>query len=433
MLHPSSCMRTRNADAAGTLAVRHSSESSKVMSPGSASACASACSVLRARSGSETDPALHVERDRVSVSTLDLAKVESGTVKPKMTELSLDDLRRAVGREFEHVAVVKDIGFSVEVAAGLPETVVTDAQRLRQILTNLLANAFKFTERGEVRLELKLADGGWTATSGSLDDAPAVLALAVSDTGIGIAADEHHRIFEAFSQADGTSARAYGGTGLGLSISRELVTLLGGEITVISAPGEGSIFTVFLPLGAAAPPAVRPSDNEVVTQNPPPARSDAGDVAPRAPAATPQPGAGQGPVPTPGESDFHGTMVLVVDDDFRNIFAMTALLERGNAVVTVAESGAAALALLAPGSGIDIVLMDIMMPVMDGYATIRAIRDLDHLKALPIIAVTGKAIPGERQRCIDAGANDFVPKPVNTTELLAALRPWLPATARPAG
>jgi CheY-like chemotaxis protein len=125
--------------------------------------------------------------------------------------------------------------------------------------------------------------------------------------------------------------------------------------------------------------------------------------------------------------------VLVVDDDFRNIFAMTALLERGNAVVTVAESGAAALALLAPGSGIDIVLMDIMMPVMDGYATIRAIRDLDHVKALPIIAVTGKAIPGERQRCIDAGANDFVPKPVNTTELLAALRPWLPATARPAG
>ena len=364
---------------------------------------------------------------------LDLAKVESGTVTPKMTELSLADLLRAVGREFEHVAVVKDIGFAVEVAAGLPETMVTDTQRLRQILTNLLANAFKFTERGEVRLELTLADGGWTATSGSLDDAPAVLALAVSDTGIGIAADEHHRIFEAFSQSDGTSARAYGGSGLGLSISRELVTLLGGEITVISAPGEGSIFTVFLPLGAAAPPAVRLSENEVVTQNPAPARSDAGDVAPRAPAATPQPGAGQGPVPLAGESDFHGTRVLVVDDDFRNIFAMTALLERGNAVVTVAESGAAALALLAPGAGIDIVLMDIMMPVMDGYATIRAIRDLDHLKALPIIAVTGKAIPGERQRCIDAGANDFVPKPVNTTELLAALRPWLPATARPAG
>ena len=363
---------------------------------------------------------------------LDLAKVESGTVKPNMTELSLADLRSAVGREFEHVAVVKDIGFSVEVAAGLPETMVTDTQRLRQILTNLLANAFKFTERGEVRLELTLADGGWAATSGSLDDAPAVLALAVSDTGIGIAADEHHRIFEAFSQADGTSARAYGGTGLGLSISRELVTLLGGEITVISAPGEGSIFTVFLPLGAAAPPAVRLSENEVVTQ-PAPARSDAGDVAPRAPAATPQLGAGQGPVQPAGESDLHGTRVLVVDDDFRNIFAMTALLERGNAVVTVAESGAAALALLAPGPGIDIVLMDIMMPVMDGYATIRAIRDLDHLKALPIIAVTGKAIPGERQRCIDAGANDFVPKPVNTTELLAALRPWLPATARPAG
>jgi CheY-like chemotaxis protein len=129
--------------------------------------------------------------------------------------------------------------------------------------------------------------------------------------------------------------------------------------------------------------------------------------------------------------DFAGTKVLVVDDDFRNIFAMTALLERGNATVIVAESGPAALAILASEPGIEIVLMDIMMPVMDGYATIRAIRALEEFTALPIVAVTGKVMPGERQRCLAAGANDLVPKPVDTGDLFAALRPWLPtATAR---
>jgi CheY-like chemotaxis protein len=119
--------------------------------------------------------------------------------------------------------------------------------------------------------------------------------------------------------------------------------------------------------------------------------------------------------------------VLVVDDDFRNIFAMTALLERGNAVVIVAESGQDALDLLERTPGIDIVLMDIMMPIMDGYATIRAIRADPRHEGLPIVAVTGKVMPGERQRCLDAGADDFIPKPIDTGELLAVLRPWLQA------
>jgi CheY-like chemotaxis protein len=124
-----------------------------------------------------------------------------------------------------------------------------------------------------------------------------------------------------------------------------------------------------------------------------------------------------------------GTKVLVVDDDFRNIFAMTALLERGHAEVSVAESGRDALAVLELKPDIDIVLMDIMMPIMDGYDTIRAIRALPRFVGLPIVAVTGKVMPGERQRCLDAGANDFVPKPVDTSELLSVLGPWLPAIA----
>jgi CheY-like chemotaxis protein len=128
-------------------------------------------------------------------------------------------------------------------------------------------------------------------------------------------------------------------------------------------------------------------------------------------------------------SAIEGTKILVVDDDFRNIFAMSALLERGHADVTVAESGAEAITALERAPDIDIVLMDIMMPVMDGYETIRAIRTMEQFASLPIIAVTGRVMAGERQRCIDAGASDYVPKPVDTAELLSVLRPWMPVTA----
>jgi CheY-like chemotaxis protein len=128
-------------------------------------------------------------------------------------------------------------------------------------------------------------------------------------------------------------------------------------------------------------------------------------------------------------SPFAGTGVLVVDDDFRNVFALSALLERGDATVTVAENGPDAIAMLEQTPGIDIVLMDIMMPGMDGYAAIRAIRAIDRFRAIPIIAVTGKVVNGERQRCLDAGANDYVSKPVNTQELLVAIKPWLRAPA----
>ena len=126
------------------------------------------------------------------------------------------------------------------------------------------------------------------------------------------------------------------------------------------------------------------------------------------------------------DSALDGLKILVVDDDYRNIFAMTAVLERGDAIVAVAESGAEAIATLERTPDIDVVLMDIMMPVMDGYDTIRAIREISRFEVLPIVAVTGKAAAGERQRCLDAGADDYIPKPVDTAQLLASLTPWLP-------
>jgi signal transduction histidine kinase/HAMP domain-containing protein/ActR/RegA family two-component response regulator len=353
---------------------------------------------------------------------LDLAKVESGTVTAEMTDVSVGEFRSALLREFEHVAQGKGLGYSVDLAPDSPKDIVTDPQRLRQILKNLLVNAFKFTEHGEVHVQVGLADNGWSRETESLVKASSVVALSVSDTGIGIEEREQHRIFEPFAQGDGTTSRLYGGTGLGLSISRELIGLLGGEITVASTPGQGSTFTVYLPLGlpttvalAAVPASLTPA----------PERSGSVVAANGAKDTDPRPDRGRHI--GLDDSPFAGKKILLVDDDFRNVFALTALLERGHADVIAAESGPDAIATLERMPDIDIVLMDIMMPGMDGYAAIRAIRTLDRFKALPIIAVTGKVVPGERQRCIDAGANDYVRKPVDTVELLAAVGPWLPA------
>ena len=353
-------------------------------------------------------------------SILDLAKTESGTVKIELTDVSVEGLRTSLLREFEPVAQGQSLDYSVALAPGVPESIVTDFQRLRQILKNLLANAFKFTERGEVHVEISVPENGWNRDMTSLTDAPGVIAFAVSDTGIGVAEEDRQRIFEAFAQGDGTSARQFGGTGLGLSISRELAALLGGEITLTSGAGRSSTFTVYLPLGQSAPVAVVPvpvAASPARTPAPAPERSDTSpDFARRK---------------RLDDLSFAGVKVLVVDDDYRNVFALTALLERVRADVKGAESGAEAIAALGR-SDIELVLMDIMMPVMDGYAAIRQIRSMDRFKSLPIVAVTGKVVPGERERCIEAGADAYVPKPVDTTELLNSIWPWLPINAEPA-
>jgi signal transduction histidine kinase/HAMP domain-containing protein len=357
-------------------------------------------------------------------SILDLAKVESGTISVEMHEVSLGQLRSVLLDQFEPIALDKHISYSIDVVAGAPQDIVTDPVRLQQILVNLLSNAFKFTEQGEVHVQIDLAKRGWNPDMELLERAPAVISLAVRDTGVGINREQEQRIFEAFAQGDGSTARLYGGTGLGLSISRSLVGLLGGEITLVSTPGEGSTFTVYLPLGRSAASIVAGA----------PAAGSAQDRTPGVARPLFKPGAAELPAAEPrprqmlDDHPFDGVRVLVVDDDYRNIFAMTALLERGGANVTTSESGADALRALDENPAIELVLMDIMMPVMDGYDTIRAIRGVESVKDVPIIAVTGKVVPGERQRCLDAGANDYVPKPVDTVELMMAIGPWLPAT-----
>jgi len=178
---------------------------------------------------------------------LDLSKVEAGKMDVAATEVAVTEVRDTVDRSFRPLADQKQLGFAVEVHPGTPARIVTDGQRLNQILKNLLSNAFKFTHEGSVSLTIRAAEKGRRFANPSLDNATAVVAFAVGDTGIGIAKDKQRLIFEAFQQADGTTNRKYGGTGLGLSISREIARLLGGEIRVESTPGVGSTFTLFLP------------------------------------------------------------------------------------------------------------------------------------------------------------------------------------------
>jgi signal transduction histidine kinase/HAMP domain-containing protein/ActR/RegA family two-component response regulator len=365
---------------------------------------------------------------RLLNTILDLAKIESGTATVETVDLEVAQIQADILREFEYVAHNQGLDYGVDILPDCPERIVTDPQRLSQVLKNLLANAFKFTEHGGVHVEMRLAADGWSSQIETLEKAPSVIAVRVRDTGIGLNEEQQQRIFEAFAQADGSTGRLYGGTGLGLSISRSLVSLLGGEITLESMTGRGSTFTVYLPVRHLVE-AESPKDSKSPTT---------GQQNMRVLPGEPRIGRTHSNVDAPqsgalDEHPFAGMKILIVDDDFRNIFALTALLERGGAYVVMAESGPDAIDLLKTVPGIDIALMDIMMPGMDGYATMHAIREVEEFRSLFIVAVTGKAVIGERQRCIDAGANAYLPKPVNTAELidLITLSFRHPATSAP--
>jgi HAMP domain-containing protein/signal transduction histidine kinase/CheY-like chemotaxis protein len=622
---------------------------------------------------------------------LDLTKIESGTVALEISEETFGGLREQIERNFRHVADAKGLAFSIELEPDLPRSLRTDGKRLQQVLRNLLANAFKFTERGRVELRVRLASAGWDRDIASLREARQVVAFDVIDTGIGIAPDKQRHIFEAFQQADGTTSRKYGGTGLGLSISRELVRVLGGEIRLRSFEGQGSTFTVFMPVTHAAagmvveyrpehepaswPPSVEddrdslaPGESVVlivdddlnfcrvlldlahqagfkgivalggeealvlarehqpaavtldiglrdisgwkvldalrrdpVTRDIPvhvvtvfedaqerveskgpltsfltkPATKDAlegvfsriqslvrsgarhllvveddavqraeivssipgdvvvheassvaealvmvrteqvdcvildlrlpsvsgfkllehfrkssrlrrvpvvvytaadlnakeaevlrragcevvvkggreasrelleqverflarvsSDVAPaRRRARSARALAGNGAAlaaldaeaaPPARRAALAGRSVLVVDDDVRNVFALTAMLERHGMRVVPAEGGEEAERVLEEArEHVDVVLLDMMMPEVDGYETLRRIRQRPQFEKLPIIALTAKAMRGDRERCLEAGASDYIAKPIDSSHLLAMLDRWL--------
>jgi signal transduction histidine kinase/CheY-like chemotaxis protein/HAMP domain-containing protein len=523
---------------------------------------------------------------------LDLSKVEAGRMDIRVVEFPLQSLIEDIQTTFRPLTAERSLDFTVVTDPAVPRNLVTDRQRLRQVLSNLVSNAVKFTERGGVTLRVVLADGRTDPHGGP------VIAFVVTDTGIGIAPENLTGIFGAFQQGDGTLSRRYGGTGLGLSIAREVAALLGGEITAESEAGLGSTFTLHLP--SAPPPTVTPAgpptglpdqlalpatmsgpgaarESAAPGGTPAPARralgtrnllvlegtsggllnllahsavsdlADGGPVSiatvataadginaltqapfqcvvvdlsvPSAPdfldqvtrkaelrgipilaharhgqpgeagkrfdlarlretlgelellpsldkvreriasslAATPpvpSPATAAGPMtqapaaraPTPAASvtadagreamarvtrhaALRGRKALVVDDDPRNVFAIASTLRLSGMNVLEASSGQAGINALIAEPDIDVILMDIMMPGMDGYATMNVIRQMPDFARLPIIAVTARAMLGDRDKSIAAGASDYVTKPVDPVELLSCIERWL-VTAR---
>jgi CheY-like chemotaxis protein len=297
-------------------------------------------------------------------------------------------------RTFRPLVMTGGPEFTVEVLPGTPERLTTDRQLVEQILKNLLSNAFKFTEQGSVSLRIHRAPEGLPYATETLRTARAVIAFAVTDTGIGISPENQQKIFEAFQQADSSITRRYGGTGLGLTISREYARVLGGDLTLESKLGVGSTFTLYLPVEAR--------DLEVTVPAQIPEKAEAAP-----PALDPHALAGK--------------RVLVVEDDARNLYAVTGLLEGYGATVIAATNAQDAYASLRDPGGVDLILMDVMMPGIDGYQATRHIRAMPEFATLPIVAVTAKATAADRDQCLAAGCDDFVVKPVETKHLVSVI------------
>ena len=351
---------------------------------------------------------------------LHLSKIEAGRVRIEPGPVDLAEVGGDVEQAFRPQAEEKGLELLLDISDDAPRSIVSDTQRLQQILRNLLSNAVKFTESGRVTLRVTPAAAGMEFGVATLDDAPGVLAFSVRDTGIGIAGEKLAMIFEAFQQADGTTSRKYGGTGLGLSISRELARLLGGALTVESVPGRGSTFTLYLP---ESMPAITPS---AASRTPAVRSSDAnGAGVPAADTPMLRPAIAGTAGASTSKQRLDGVTVLIVDDDVRNVFALTSALELHGMTVLYADNGAGGILLLNEHPEVDIVLMDAMMPDLDGNETTRRVRALPGGAELPVVFLTAKATPQDKASSLAAGADAYITKPVDLDELLAVMASWV--------
>ena len=329
---------------------------------------------------------------------LDFSKVEAG--KLDLEDIAFDPAL-AVGEAvalFEARAEAKGLRLDMSVADGMPAAVRGDPLRLRQIVTNLVGNALKFTTHGSVRVRLLALDGPGQVQG---------IGIAVADTGIGMSPQVQARLFKSFTQADDSTTRQFGGTGLGLAITRQLVELMGGEIRLESKPGEGSVFRVRLALPHAADARAEAEANVVKRPT-------------TAPLATIR--------------SFNGLRVVLAEDNPVNRDVACAMLARFGVNVRVVTNGAEAVEEVAR-YGCDLVLMDCQMPVMDGFEATRTIRRMEVAKVpygddsvagrVPIVALTANAMKGDRERCLEAGMDDYLPKPFSSAGLADVLGKWL--------
>jgi signal transduction histidine kinase/ActR/RegA family two-component response regulator len=318
---------------------------------------------------------------RIINDILDFSKVDAGKLTLESNPFVLDDVLRKVVQIVAPMADLKDLQLIVDRAAGVPNCLVGDAVRLEQVLLNLVSNAVKFTPGGQVRIRVDLDEA---------EENGLLIRFAVCDTGIGMGTDETRRLFQPFSQCDESMARRFGGTGLGLAISKRLVELMDGSIGVASAPGQGSTFTFTARFGR-----------------------DCSD-----PKSAPDPR-------NPTKPSIAGARVLVVEDNEINRIVASKLLTAQGVVVSTADTGAEALVRLRSGERFDLVFMDVQMPDMDGFEATRALRALPAGETLKIVAMTAHAMTGDRERCLAAGMDDYIAKPVSPADLEACLRRWL--------
>ena len=334
------------------------------------------------------DSALSLKR--IINDILDLSKIEAGKLEIEAVPFDLERSLNQLENMFTHFANSKGITFSLEVDKSVPRGLVGDSLRLSQVLTNLVGNAVKFTEKGAVNVRVKRVLEG-TADS---PDNTVRIKFAVRDSGIGITPEQQEKLFQPFSQADGSTTRRFGGTGLGLSICKRLVDMMGGQLTLQSVAQKGTTCTVTLDFGI--------SDAALVERR----------VSPQV-----------------REASLEGVRVLLAEDNAINVIVATGMLESKGLVVTAAANGRLALEQLhAHAEAFDVVLMDIQMPEMDGLEATRLIRQDARFDRLPIIAMTADAMADDRKRCIDAGMNDYLSKPVDSKLLFATLDRWYHAS-----
>jgi HAMP domain-containing protein/CheY-like chemotaxis protein len=330
---------------------------------------------------------------------LDLSKIESGTVTVEAEEMAFASLRETVERNFRHVAEAKNLGLHMEFDQQLPQTFITDPKRLQQILKNLLSNAFKFTSIGRVAMHVRLADEGWTPDHPVLGTAQGVIAMSISDTGIGIPPEKQRIIFEAFQQADAGTSRKYGGTGLGLAISREQASLLGGEIRLSSTPGEGSTFTLYLPFTYAGPVVETKSQgagggSQVAMHVLPTTREEV--------------------VPDDRATIEEGDLtILIVEDDPHYARVLLGLARDKGFKGIVAMRGQQALTLARQYKPAAITL-DIFLPDMLGWTVLNGLKIDPATRHIPVQIISMEA---ERQHGLSHGAFSYLVKPATTEEL----------------
>jgi CheY-like chemotaxis protein/anti-sigma regulatory factor (Ser/Thr protein kinase) len=332
---------------------------------------------------------------------LDFSSIEKGVLAIHPAPFALAGLVKSSAELIRKSAADKGVAFRCEVADGAPEQITGDERRIRQILINLLANAVKFTSAGSVSLRV--------TGSGEFVE------FAVEDTGIGISSESLAQLFQLFTQADSTINQNYGGTGLGLAVSRRLAEAMGGSISVVSAPGKGSTFTLRLPLepGAvrAGGMAAMPSDGKKGPDN-------LEGAAPSTPAFPIQKNG------TPRRPSLQGTgdalPVLIVEDDRSNILILRKMLESLGYRVEFAGNGAEAVEAFAPGKFLAI-LMDLRMPVMGGLEATGIIRSRESGSRVPIIALSANVVSSDREQNLPAGMDDFLAKPFTKAELAAKL------------